>query len=51
MNKKLVRGTEGELSTPESKVRIYVIPTNEELVIARDTKEIIVESLKTTIKD
>lgn len=50
MNKKLVRGTEGELSTPESKVRIYVIPTNEELVIARDTKEI-VESLKTTIKD
>ena len=50
MNKKYVRGKEGELSTPESKVRIYVIPTNEELVIARDTKEI-VESLKTTIKD
>lgn len=43
-NKKLIRGKEGELSTPESKVRIFVLPTNEELVIARDTKEI-VESL------
>jgi acetate kinase len=26
-----------ELSTPASKVKVYVIPTNEELVIARDT--------------
>lgn len=25
------------ISTPESKVKVYVIPTNEELVIARDT--------------
>ncbi len=45
MNKKLIRGAEGELSTPDSKVRVFVLPTNEELVIARDTKEI-VESLK-----
>jgi len=29
------------ISTPESKVKVYVIPTNEELVIARETKEII----------
>ena len=28
------------ISTPESKVKVFVIPTNEELVIARDTKEI-----------
>ncbi|NLX94453.1 MAG: acetate kinase [Clostridiales bacterium] len=49
-NKLLVKGKEGELSTTESKVKVFVIPTNEELVIARDTKEI-VESLRTTIKD
>ena len=30
-----------ELSTPDSKVKVYVIPTNEELMIARDTKAII----------
>jgi acetate kinase len=50
VNKQLIRGTEGELSTPESKIRVFIIPTNEELVIARDTKEI-VEVLKSTIKD
>ena len=26
-----------EISTPDSKVKVFVIPTNEELVIARDT--------------
>jgi len=41
MNKKLIRGKEGELSTPDSRIKIFVIPTNEELVIARDTKEIV----------
>jgi len=40
-----IRGEEIEISTPESSVRVYIIPTNEELVIARDTLEI-VESLK-----
>ncbi len=39
-NKTLVKGAEGEISTPESQVRVFVLPTNEELVIARDTKEI-----------
>lgn len=32
-----VRGKEAEISKPGSKVKIYVIPTNEEIVIARDT--------------
>ena len=34
---------EGErlISTPESKIKVYVIPTNEELVIARDTKRLL----------
>jgi len=32
-----VRGKEVDVATEDSKVRIFVIPTNEELVIARDT--------------
>lgn len=35
------RGDERLISTPNSKVKIYVIPTNEELVIARDTKKLL----------
>ena len=34
-------GSEAEISTPDSKVKVFVIPTNEELVIARDTKAIV----------
>lgn len=34
-------GKEAIISTPNSKVKICVIPTNEELVIARDTKTIV----------
>ena len=36
-----VRGKECEISTPDSKVKVYIIPTNEELMIARDTMDII----------
>ncbi len=39
------RGREGEITTFDSKVKAFVIPTNEELVIGRDTKAL-VESLK-----
>ena len=39
-----VKSEEKEISTKNSKVKVWIIPTNEELVIARDTKEI-VESL------
>jgi acetate kinase len=35
-----VRGKAQEISVDGAKVKIYVIPTNEELVIARDTREI-----------
>ena len=35
------RGEDIEISTPDSKVKVFVIPTNEELVIARDTRDII----------
>ena len=41
LNKKMVGGNEGKISAPDSKVEVYVIPTNEELVIARDTQAII----------
>lgn len=33
----MVRGKEQELTTKNSKIRAFLIPTNEELVIARDT--------------
>ena len=36
-----VHGEEKEITTPDSKIRAFVIPTNEELVIARDTKAIV----------
>ncbi len=35
------RGQEIVISTPDSKVKLLVIPTNEELVIARDTEELV----------
>ncbi len=35
--KNKVRGKEVDISVPDSKVKILIIPTNEELVIARDT--------------
>jgi acetate kinase len=41
-----VRGKEQEISVAGSKVRIFVIPTNEELMIARDTKKICAPLMK-----
>ncbi len=35
------RGQDIMISTPDSKVKVFVIPTNEELVIARDTRDIV----------
>ncbi|MBQ3058613.1 MAG: acetate kinase [Clostridia bacterium] len=39
--KNAVRGEEIKISTDDSKVNVYIIPTNEELAIARDTLAII----------
>jgi acetate kinase len=36
-NDEMIGGKEGEISTPESRLKVFVIPTNEELLIARDT--------------
>lgn len=42
-NNAAIKGHEGLISTPDSKIKVYVIPTNEELVIARDTEQIVKE--------
>ena len=39
--KNKIKGEEIEISAPDSKIKVYVIPTNEELVIARETKNLI----------
>ncbi len=39
LNKK--RGKELMISTPDSKVQVWVVPTNEELMIAQDTAELV----------
>ena len=36
-----VRGKERMISTEDSSVKVYVVPTNEELAIARETVEIV----------
>ena len=36
-----VRGKEAIISSDDSPIKVMVVPTNEELVIARDTKEIV----------
>ena len=36
-----VRGEEAELSSDDSKVKVYLVPTNEELMIARETKALV----------
>ena len=41
LNAKAIRGVEGKISTPDSTVDVFVIPTNEELVIARDTMALV----------
>lgn len=41
LNEEMILGKEGLISAPDSKIKVYVIPTNEELVIARDTKAIV----------
>ena len=39
--KNQVRGKEMLISTPDSKVQVWVVPTNEELMIAQDTAELV----------
>lgn len=43
LNEKSVKGQEGIISLKKSRLDVYVIPTNEELLIARDTVRLIEE--------
>ena len=36
------RGEEAEISTPNSKIRVWVVPTNEELMMAKETYKLVV---------
>ena len=36
-----VKGEEREISTPESQVKVFIIPTNEELMIAKQPEKIV----------
>lgn len=40
-NRTKKRGEAAEISTPSSRIKILVVPTNEELLIARDTRRIV----------
>jgi len=40
-NQSVVRGQEAVISKPDSRVKVLVVPTNEELMIARDTCELV----------
>ena len=41
INENNMRGEEKKISTPDSKVEVYVIPTNEELMIAKETERLV----------
>jgi len=46
-HEKNVRSAVGDISTPDSRVKILVVPTNEELAIARDTQSIVEKMTQT----
>lgn len=41
LNQATVKGAEAELTEPDNKVRVFILATDEELTIARDTQEIV----------
>ena len=41
LEKNNIKGEEIEISESDSKIKVYIIPTNEELVIARDTMNLV----------
>ncbi len=47
LNNEMIGGKEGVISTPNSRVKVYVIPTNEELLIARDTARCVLSAPET----
>ncbi|HEY0673205.1 MAG TPA: acetate kinase, partial [Longimicrobiales bacterium] len=43
LNQRTVRGAEGRISQPQSRLAAWVIPTDEELLIARDTARLVLK--------
>ena len=41
VEKNKIRGEEVEISAEDSKVKVYVVPTNEELMIARGLRDVL----------
>ena len=41
LEKNNVKSEETKISTEDSKIEVFVIPTDEEMVIARDTKALV----------
>jgi acetate kinase len=46
LEKNNVRSEQVEITAPDSKIRVFIIPTDEEMVIARDTKAIVEGTFK-----
>lgn len=44
-NEEFTNGREGIISTAESRLAVYVVPTNEELLIARDTVRLVFDAI------
>ncbi len=40
-NQRLVRGAEGAIHTKSSRLQVWVIPTDEEFQIAKETKQVL----------
>ncbi|UZT83038.1 acetate/propionate family kinase [Caproicibacterium sp. BJN0003] len=51
LNDQMILGKGGKISSFDSQVQVWVIPTNEELMIARDTKEIVANFSYATAED
>ncbi|HET9003316.1 MAG TPA: acetate kinase [Gemmatimonadaceae bacterium] len=41
LNRRTVNGAEGKISTDDSRIEVWVVPTDEELLIARDTVRVV----------
>ena len=43
-NNNAPRGAESKISADDSKIEVYVLPTNEELILARDTCRVVLNA-------
>lgn len=48
-NKATVDGVQGDISAADSKIKVLVVPTDEELSIAQQTLEVVKSGVKTKV--